>query len=52
MKTIIAEVIKAALILGIVYILAGCGTFAGLGEDITDSANTTRKAMITYAESR
>ena len=49
MKNIIVEVIRAAVILGIVFILSGCSTIAGLGTDITDCANSSRVAMRDYA---
>ena len=45
----IRKVIHAALTLGIVFILAGCSTVAGLGRDITDCADASRVALQDYA---
>jgi len=49
MKNIIVEVIRAALILGIVFILSGCNTIEGFGKDTQELAKSSRVALQDYA---
>ena len=44
-KTFVAVVV---LVLGIMY-LSGCSTVAGLGRDITDTADSAKVALKDYA---
>lgn len=39
------RIVLSAVILATAYLVAGCNTIAGLGEDITDSARSVQRAL-------
>lgn len=46
----IKEIVRAVVILGIVFILGGCHTIEGIGEDIQDGARSGRVWLRDYAQ--
>jgi predicted small secreted protein len=42
---LIFRVVAVCVLGGVACTLAGCNTFAGIGEDITDSARAVQRAM-------